>query len=182
MAPPAYRRVPASEEVVEPRGIRTFSERLYDKLYAGKKESDLFKRPFDTKKNDLSHHQQHPTRTVAWIAVALLVARWTQFFRTLLHDERIVKSLLYLAVTCLGINTVLLLYLTVYLPRVKNITDQAAWDVYCPRIVPTMTVVGIVCGILLIRATWPVWGFLAPLLLGIESMGFLFTLHFVPSF
>jgi len=35
--------------------------------------------------------------------------------------------------------------------------------------------------LLLLRAVWPVWGFLAPLILSVEGLGLLFALHFVPS-
>jgi hypothetical protein len=90
------------------------------------------------------------------------------------------RSLLQIVGLLFGIQTILVLYLTVYLPRVKGLTDSSAWEVYCPRIIPVMTVTGIVAIMLLIRAVWPVWGFLAPLILGIEAMGCLFALHFVP--
>lgn len=43
-----------------------------------------------------------------------------------------------------------------------------------------MVATGIACGLLLIRATWPAWGFLAPLILGVQAFGALFALHFVP--
>jgi hypothetical protein len=119
---------------------------------------------------------------VGWITVALLVARWTNFFHTLFVSDRVNRPILYLAAVCLGINAVLLLYLMAYLPMIVKLTDSSAWDVYCPRVVPTMCVVGVFCGIFLIRATWPVWGFLAPLILGVEAMGALFALHFVPWF
>lgn len=90
------------------------------------------------------------------------------------------RSLLLTVALLLGIQTILVLYLTVYLPRVKGLTDSSAWEVYCPRVIPVMTVTGIVSILLLIRAVWPVWGFLAPLILGIQAMGCLFALHFVP--
>ena len=118
---------------------------------------------------------------VGWVAAAFFVAKWTRFFHIIFLDDRIIRPLLYVAMVCLGINTVLLCYLTVYLPKVKKLTDTSAWDVYCPRVVPAMTLSGIVCGVSLIRSTWPVWGMLAPLILGIEAMGFLFTMHFIPS-
>ena len=120
--------------------------------------------------------------TAAWVTLAVLVARWTHLVPILLSSDRVNRPLLHLAAVCLGINTVLLLYLTVYLPKVVKLSDSSAWDVYCPRVVPTMTFVGIVCAILLIRATWPVWGFLAPLILGTQAMGALFCLQFVPWF
>ena len=119
---------------------------------------------------------------VGWITVALLVARWTNFFHTLFVSDRVNRPILYLAAVCLGINAVLLLYLTVYLPMIVKLTDSSAWEVYCPRVLPIMCVVGVLCAVFLIRATWPVWGFLAPFILGVEVMAALFALHFVPWF
>ena len=119
---------------------------------------------------------------VLWVIAAGLLAKFTNFFQIILSDGRVLKVVLYPAVVCLGINTVLLLYLTVYLPKLKSIKDSTAWDVYCPRVVPTMTGLGVLSALLLIRATWPVWGFLAPLILGVEFLGGLFLLHFVPWF
>jgi hypothetical protein len=118
--------------------------------------------------------------SVAWVTVAVVVARFTNFFPVIFSDERVNRPVLLTAFVCLVVNTVLVLYLTVYLPKVKKLTDSSAWDVYCPNVIPSMTFVGIVCAILLVRATWPVWGFLAPLILGLEAMGALFALHFIP--
>mmetsp|Transcript_3732 Transcript_3732/g.5472 ORF Transcript_3732/g.5472 Transcript_3732/m.5472 type:complete len:154 (+) Transcript_3732:32-493(+) len=151
-AAPAYRRVPLSDDTSAATS-RSRPERLIDKLYA-----------------------------ILWIVAALLVGKWTNFIPVLMSDDRVIKPLLYAAASCIGINSVFLGYLSFYLPRVKGITDSSAWDVYCPRVVPAMTLFGVISSILLLRATWPVWGFLAPLILAIESFGCLFTLHFVPWF
>jgi hypothetical protein len=117
---------------------------------------------------------------VVWVMIALFVAKWTRFVPVLMSDDRIVKPLLYASLVLLGINTIFVLYLTLYLPNIKKITDSSAWDVYCPRVVPTMTACGILTGLMMIRSTWPVWGFLSPLILGVEALGCLFALHFVP--
>jgi len=123
----------------------------------------------------------HNAGVVLWIGIALAVAKWTRFIPVMTSDDdRIVKPLLYAAMACLGTNTILLAYLTIFLPRVKGVTDSAAWDVVCPRVVPTMTACGILSFLLFVRATWPVWGFLAPFILGTQAFGFLFALHFVP--
>lgn len=145
---------PSEESTASELRQRTRSERIVDKIYA-----------------------------MGWLTLAFLVAGWTNFFHTLVSsDSGVNRPTLYLAAVFLGINIVLLLYLTVYLPKVVGITDSSAWDVYCPRIVPAMCLGGVLFGILLIRATWPVWGFLAPLIFGIEAMGALFSLHFAPWF
>lgn len=114
--------------------------------------------------------------------MAVLVARWTDFFRVLVYSDQVNRIILYLAVACLAINTILLLYLTVYLPKVVKLTDSSAWEVYCPRVVPSMALFGVLSAMFLIRATYPVWGFFAPLILGIEAMGALFATQFIPWF
>lgn len=123
-----------------------------------------------------------PTCLVAWIVLALFVARWTGFLTTLWNGVTANRPLLRLGFLGLGINTALLIYLTVYLPRVKGLVDSSAWSVYCPRVIPTMAGVAVGTILILIRATWPVWGFLSPLIWGAEFMGALMTLHFVPSY
>lgn len=117
-----------------------------------------------------------------WVLIAVLVARSTKFWSTVLSSSsKANHALLQVFYLILGINTVLLLYLTIYLPRVKKL-DSSAWDVYCPRVIPTMSFLGVVQFLVLIRAVWPVYGFLGPLIVGAEAMGILFSLHFVPSF
>ena len=131
---------------------------------------------------------------LAWVVVALFVAHYTSFFTVLLGSPPpssstsneggmvVNRTLIHLAFCGLGLNTVLTFYLTVYLPKVKKLkADASAWSVYCPRVIPIMTLTGVIVALLLIRGTWPKWGFFAPLILGIEAMGFLFSLHFIPS-
>jgi hypothetical protein len=134
---------------------------------------------------------------IGWVTAAILTAYATNFWSVVFllqeavesdeaSDSKTIpqllpnRSLLQIVGLLLGIQTILVLYLTVYLPRVKGLTDSSAWEVYCPRVIPVMTVTGIIAIMLLIRAVWPIWGFLAPLILGIEAMGCLFGLHFVP--
>ena len=119
---------------------------------------------------------------VAWVILAILVARWTSFFTTIWSGEKANRGLIRLAAVGFGINAVLFLYLSVYLPRVKGLVNSSAWSVYCPRVIPSMTGVGVLTILILIRATWPVWGFLAPLILGIQFMGALMSLHFIPTY
>jgi hypothetical protein len=117
-----------------------------------------------------------------WVLMAMVVAYWTSFFTVLLSSADANRFLLNIAFLCLATNTGLTAYLMIYLPHVKKLKDSSAWSVYCPRVIPIMILLGVICALLLIRGTWPVWGFFAPLYLGIEAMGFLFSLHFVPWF
>jgi hypothetical protein len=124
-----------------------------------------------------------------WVIAAVLVAWWSKTATVLLSPAYHYKGpggpnrfLLCLLAVLLGMNTMFVLYLTVYLPRVKGLTDSSAWSVYCPSVIPTMTLTGLASFLLAVRATWPVWGFLAPLVLGVECLGLLFGLHFVPWF
>lgn len=118
---------------------------------------------------------------LVWITAAALLA-WMAGVQDVLFspNSKAVRPLMRLVFICFGINTVFLLYLVLYLPKVKGLVDSSAWDVYCPRVVPSMTLVGVLATILLIRACWPVWGFLTPLILGVEALGAIHLLHFVP--
>lgn len=119
---------------------------------------------------------------LGWVIVAVLLARWTGFFGILWRDERLNRSLLKVSVAGSLIVVTQFLYLTVYLPKVKGLSDPSVWGVYCPKVVPTMCITGILSYFLLIRALWPLWGFMAPLISGTEIMGVLMALHFVPTF
>ena len=118
---------------------------------------------------------------MAWVLLASFVARWTSFFGVLWSSHEIHRNLLRLSGVGLLIVLGLILYLTVYLPRVKGLSDSSAWEIYCPRVLPSMAVVGILSYLFFLRATWPIWGFLAPLVSGTQFMGILMSLHFVPS-
>jgi hypothetical protein len=122
-----------------------------------------------------------------WVILAALVAHWTDslyVFRLGPSSSSTAATanplLMQLVGVGFGINTVLVLYLIVYLPYVKGLNDSSAWEVYCPRVIPTITVTSLVTAFLLLRATWSVWGFFAPLILGLEAMGCLFLTHFIP--
>jgi hypothetical protein len=133
-----------------------------------------------------SHHQCVP---VAWTVSAYFIVHYTRLFHTIFTDERILRPVLNAAIALFSINTVLFLYLTVYLPCIKfsklansniSASSSAFWDVYCPRVIPTLTACGIFGSFLLIRACYPVWGFLTPLILGWVALGAFFSLHFIP--
>lgn len=130
----------------------------------------------------LSERFQDKLFAAAWVTVALLLCWWSKTPHVLLQPSaaNANKSLLQVVALLLGINTILLAYLTVYLPRFKGLTDSSAWEVYCPAVIPSMTGLGVLSFCLAIRATWPVWGFLAPFVLSIQCLGLLFSLHFVP--
>lgn len=125
---------------------------------------------------------------VAWVVAAYAIATYTHLFHTIFTDGRILRPIFHISIMLFSINIVLTLYLTVYLPfkfPVSNIhktpaSSPAFWEVYCPRVIPVMTGCGVVGSFLLVRACYPVWGFLTPLILGVVTFGFFFSLHFIP--
>jgi hypothetical protein len=117
----------------------------------------------------------------AWVVLAAIVNYVTNFWYVLLSPEsKAYGTLLYAAAVCIGLDVILLAYLLVYLPKCKGLTDSSAWEVYCPRVVPSMILVGVVCCLLLIRGVWPVFGFVSPLIIGTEVMGAVFALALMP--
>mmetsp|Transcript_54934 Transcript_54934/g.116745 ORF Transcript_54934/g.116745 Transcript_54934/m.116745 type:complete len:178 (-) Transcript_54934:242-775(-) len=139
--------------------VRSQSERISDKLHA-----------------------------MAWVVAAYAIASYTRLFHKVFTDERIVRPILHVSVALFSVNVVLTLYLTVYLPFKFPVTpthktpasSPAFWEVYCPRVIPTMTACGVIGSFLLVRACYPVWGFLSPFILGVVALGMFFSLHFIP--
>lgn len=118
--------------------------------------------------------------TVCWLGASGSIAYVSDFVNVIsLQNDKVNRPIFYAGVSLLGINTALTIYLVLYLPRILKI-DHTGWSAYCPRVIPTMTGVGIASFFLLTRATWPVWGFFTPLILGIISLGTVFSLHFIP--
>ncbi|EGZ27336.1 hypothetical protein PHYSODRAFT_477891 [Phytophthora sojae] len=97
-----------------------------------------------------------------WVAAAGLVAYGTDFFRVIFTDARIKRGFFQVALICTGVNICIT-------------------AVYCPRMIPTATIVGAVATFCYICAFWPVWGLLTPGLLGLFFIGALMTAHFLPS-
>jgi hypothetical protein len=132
----------------------------------------------------LAERFQDKLLALAWVVTASIVCWWSGTFSVIRHpaQSKANVGLLQVVAVLVGVNTILLLYLTVYLPRFKGLTDSSAWEVYCPAVIPSMTGAGVLAFLLAVRATWPVWGFLAPLVWGQQCLGLLFALQFVPSY
>ena len=119
---------------------------------------------------------------VAWIILAIFVAQWTDFYSILRSSDKPNRFLIQVAVVGMGMALGQCLYLTIYLPKVKGLTDSSAWSVYSPRgFLPVMIALAVTSYFVFLRSIWPVWGFLAPLVFGTQLMGMVMSLHFVPA-
>jgi len=139
-------------------------------------------------RRSLSDRLQDKIAAFLWVLLAAGVAYGTDFWNVVLlktnsdSAKQPSRPILQVAALAISVDVALVLYLVVYLPRCKGLVDSSAWRVYCPRVVPIAIAVAVVAALLLIRGTWPVWGFFAPFVLGMQAMGALFALHFVPWF
>jgi hypothetical protein len=172
--PQTYRRVPSS------LGETSSSQTAAD--VTGDEDSVTTATAARQTNRSLGEKFQDKAIALAWVLTAVIIGWWSSTWQVVRHPTQAGANvtLLQIVALLLGINTVFLTYLTIYLPRWKGLTDSSAWDVYCPAVIPTMTAVGVTAFCLAIRATWPVWGFLSPLILSVQCLGVLFALHFVP--
>mmetsp|Transcript_16233 Transcript_16233/g.18809 ORF Transcript_16233/g.18809 Transcript_16233/m.18809 type:complete len:173 (-) Transcript_16233:257-775(-) len=136
--------------------------------------------PSSTPQKTISQKISEKLHAIFFISLAYFTINYTDTISILFTSQTIIRPLLYIAITQITINTILLLYLTIYLSKIKGLKDSSAWQVYCPRIIPIITFNGVLCGCLLIRCFWPVWGFCTPFILGVEFFGLIFVSHFVP--
>lgn len=82
-----------------------------------------------------------------------------------------------LTLLCLGLNMAIMLYVTLIMPLKGLEADIEK----VPKLIPILTVSGLLLPIFLTLAIWPVWGFLSPLYIFILSFGFIFALTFLPD-
>ena len=84
-------------------------------------------------------------QALAWVATGIFVAYQTDLPAVILSDPDVNRFWFNIAATCFTMNTVLCAYLTIWLPYIQRVTTE--WSVYCPRVIPTMTGIGVLCGI-----------------------------------
>ena len=130
------------------------------------------------RRSELAERVATKIQAAAWVAAGAFVSYQTDLPTVLLSGADTNRFWCDVAAACFAANCVLCFYLTVWLPHVQRIDLE--WNVYCPRVIPTMSAVGVACGICLIRGLWPVWGLLTPFILGLFFMTCLMSLHFVP--
>ena len=106
---------------------------------------------------------------VAWVIAAFAISSYTRLFHTLFTDDRILRPIFHASLALFSINVTLTMYLTVYLPfkfpQLSSSPSQTSassstfWDIYCPRVIPTMTACGVIGSFLLVRSCYPVVSF-----------------------
>uniref|UniRef100_A0A7S2E6R4 Uncharacterized protein n=1 Tax=Trieres chinensis TaxID=1514140 RepID=A0A7S2E6R4_TRICV len=127
-----------------------------------------------------SERASEKLQALAWIGAALVTSKLSKLPSAFASDPRVLRPLLNFSLLLLAVNAILTLYLAIYLPRIKGLSDPSAWSAYRPNLIPAMTGIAVLCGALMIRALWPVWGFVTPLVLGTVGLGAMEALHFVP--
>ena len=90
---------------------------------------------------------------VLFISLSYFTIRYTNTIDVVLTSTSTIRPLLNISITLMAINTILFLYLSIYIPKIKGInvegsTNSELWSIYCPRVIPIMTFNGIFCGIL----------------------------------
>jgi hypothetical protein len=85
---------------------------------------------------------------------------------------------LHIALACASINFGTFLYVQLYLRLVKGVSDDP--ELAAPWAVPVACVSGILAWVLCCCAGWGVWGYFTPVVMTIETIGLVMSLHFVP--
>ncbi|EQC24948.1 hypothetical protein SDRG_17166 [Saprolegnia diclina VS20] len=114
-----------------------------------------------------------------WVAGACLLAYYLDVVRVALRDPRVHRLYFNIGVASAGVNGCITAYLALWLPYVRKVDLE--WSVYCPRMIPTATVVGLVGALGFILGLWPVWGFFTPGILFVLFLGMLMMAHFLPA-
>jgi len=77
----------------------------------------------------------------------------------------------------LGINIAILIFVSVIMPMKGMEADINE----VPKLIPVMSICGILLPLFLMLAIWPVWGFLSPIYIFVLCFGYIFALSFLPG-
>ncbi|KAH9104546.1 hypothetical protein LEN26_015008 [Aphanomyces euteiches] len=167
--PTSYRRLSQAEGDEEKSSVEENVENEIEELKERMQEKSVSRAEWVSTK----------IHAVLWIVGAASLAYFLDVFRVAFRDARVHRIYFNIGLVCFGINCCITMYLAVWLPYVKKINLE--WSVYCPRMIPTATVVGLLCALMLTIGLWPVWGFFTPGILFVLFLGALMTAHFLPS-
>ncbi|KAJ0023081.1 hypothetical protein NQD34_002980 [Periophthalmus magnuspinnatus] len=106
--------------------------------------------------------------SVFWIAAAVAVTYYVDFFSLLLHSDNINRWWLNVGLLLLSLCLSLALFCIVYLEWFKGISH---YDQEYPAVPAITTAAFIAASCSLNLALWPLWSFLTPLLLFTQFMG-----------
>uniref|UniRef100_A0A7S3IZ80 Transmembrane protein n=1 Tax=Strombidium inclinatum TaxID=197538 RepID=A0A7S3IZ80_9SPIT len=112
-----------------------------------------------------------------WVAVSGLIIYKTNFFRQLWENDDISPMFMALTLVCLGINVMIMLYVTVGMP----LKGQEADIEKVPKLIPVMSIASVLMPIFLVIAIWPIWGILSIIYVFVLSFGYIFALSFLPG-
>ncbi|KAG9404569.1 hypothetical protein AC1031_004772 [Aphanomyces cochlioides] len=167
--PTSYRRLSQAEGDEEKRSVEENVENEIEELKKRMQEKAVSRAEWVSTK----------IHAFLWIVGAASLAYFLDVFRVAFRDARVHRIYFNIGLVCFGINCCITMYLAVWLPYVKKIDLE--WSVYCPRMIPTATVVGLLCALMFTIGLWPVWGFFTPGILFVLFLGALMTAHFLPS-
>ncbi|KAK9762298.1 hypothetical protein K7432_012113 [Basidiobolus ranarum] len=90
------------------------------------------------------------------------------------YDPRLYSTFFKMGLFSLGFSVLIFLYIAIYLPYIAGTpVDLKNWRVTIPRHVQASTSLGVASYFSFTIACWPIWGFMSPIVVFVEAIGFL---------
>lgn len=116
------------------------------------------------------------------IILAVIVIYFSNFFTLILEHSEVDYFYLSLSIILYITTFSIFLYLCIYLPYLrKEPINENKWSEYCPNMIPTATICGVLGMIMLILSVWDVWRWYTIPIVLIIKWGFVMTAHFAPG-
>uniref|UniRef100_A0A7S2RNV8 Transmembrane protein n=1 Tax=Mucochytrium quahogii TaxID=96639 RepID=A0A7S2RNV8_9STRA len=114
-----------------------------------------------------------------WVVAAGAAVYYTEFIKVCREGKDVHRIWFNIGLALFVVATVLVLYMAIYVPRVKKCNLDPA--VYSPKMLPFTAVCSVLSGICFVIGLWPVYGLFTPAMLGLLWIGGLMSAHFLPS-
>lgn len=161
----ASRTYASAEEVPVPQELVDFDPQL----------------PKRIRRKDLVKKVRGKCEAVMWLTGVFFLVYYLDFMHVILEDSRVDRLWFNLGIIAAICNVFCFAYLIVWLPYVEKVSDDVEWDDYCPRVIPTATLIMLFSSLCFIIGLWPIYHVLILPIMFAFFMAAIMSAHFMPS-
>lgn len=147
---------------------------------ADPEESEALRRAMRLRVRSVGREASRLCHIFMWLGAAAFVVVSSQLPRVVAErDPRVRWALVYAAGAALAYNSAALLYISMWLPVVRGLVIHEPFE-YAPRLIISVSALGVAAYALLCAGFWPVWGLVTPVMFAVLFVAALFFVALMP--
>ena len=132
------------------------------------------------RRRDLVKKVRSKCEATLWVGGCIWLLSYLDFIHVVLESNKVDRLWFNMGIIAFLVNVVIFSYLAFWLPYIAKVDEE--WEDYCPRVIPTATLVGLFSTLCIVIGLWPIYGILTLPILFVFFMGSIMAVHFMPNF